>query len=682
MPVHVTTVGELLDTYRTNLLASIDNQWIKYQLQPLLEHSWLLTLGSDLYAKPLSELNYYEKQKISTAMEFFVSKISRAIVPYMSTDSKTKERVNTEKFCNAFNAYGQILFDFGFNNANALTFGAKINNAAFGLYCFNNGMAAGYYVPTFTYKNASENHVISYERAKGPNGYSSSSGWGNIYFDPYPYNCYHGCYHDPVIARLIVDGIQFQIQTATTAVNFVVDSAQQTLPIMIDGVQTGAQLVGDLLSKMPDIGSAGYQAAEQIVSAVGNIAEMVIDSTVHVVNNAPNDCCHICGDCNCCCDAVCKSADCCTQFMGSICELLASCCKGCGQIGSCNCNLGGGDCNGCGEACGGCCAVCGGIGSMIPGCGGDADDDAASEAVSQIMENAGEDASLYAIGVEAGKIIYASTMGISAIIKTLEMLNRIYTSWDDSSLLQNDAAREFSSGLCVGGIACAVGYVLPCGGPNTALAFASGAYRLTPDLTAHYLDKQFKERLNANYKQQVGISHPKKNVLTSTEQEKLLQQITEKKSDAEKRDQIARANHYLIKTKNEAHKAMRKGLGGRAANGVQEMFKFFYFFNPCSAADKVLSNACTRNDYFQKNKIANACRQGIDQLKKGELISDDVMNVLAGTDHLNEIRGAAASAQTRGQQVPYITRQPPYVPDSSNNRNNYGSINNNASYMY
>ncbi len=672
MPLHVTTVGELLDTYRTSILNSIDNQWIKYQLQPLLEYSWLLTLGTDLYAKPLNALNYHEKQKISKAIEFFVSKISRAIVPYISTDHKIKERVNTEKFCNAFNAYGKILYDFNIINNNQLTFGAVSNNAAFGLYCFNNGMAAGYYVPELQYEKAQDNHVVSYSRVLKKGGYSNGNGWGSFNVDPFPHYYYY-TYHDPILIRLMAESIQFQVETTAKVINVAVDAAQQALPLVIDGVQQGAQLVGNLLQKMPDINSASYQAAQEIVSTIGNIAEMVIDGTVNTINNVPNDCCHLCGDCNCCCDAIGKSAECCTQFMSCIGDFFASCCKGCGQIGNCNCNAGGGggDCKGCGEGCFGCCSVCCGATSMVPG---DADDEAASEAFSQIIETAGDNASDEAMGITAGEYFIGCNVSIAVIIKTLEMLNRFRLTRHEGPIVQNDAAKEFASGLCVGGIACAIGFLLPCGGIKTAAAFASGAYRLTPEITAYYNDKQFKENLNANYKQQVGISHPKKNVLTSIEQEKLLNKIRENLSDAAKRDQIARANASLIKTKNEAHKAMRKGLGRHTANGMQEIFKFSYFINPCNVLDKVLPNPCTKTEYMQLNRIANACRQGIDQLKKGELISDDVMKVLVRTEHINEIRGAAASAQIRGLQVPYVTRQLPYVPGAQ--RNNYGTYNN------
>lgn len=680
MPPHITTVGELLDTYRTDLFAAIDNQWIKYQLQPLLEHSWLLTLGMDLYGKSIDELNRDEKQKISKAMEFFVSKMTRAMMPYMSQAATVSERLNTENFCNAFNAYGKIMYDLNLlpeNSNNPNVFGAKHNNAAFGLYCFTNGIAAGYYAPDLNYKQKPENHVISYANLQKNGGYSQSSGWSGFNIDPFPHYYYY-TYHDPILVRLMAEGIQFQVETTAKVVNLAVDKAQQTLPVVIEGAQNGVQLIGNLLEKMPQVGSDLYQAAGKIAADASYVIEQVVDGTVNLINNAPNNTCAICND-NCCCEAVSNIAECFTQLMGECCDLLASCCKGCGQIGSCSCSASG-DCNGCGEGCGGCCVLCAGAGSMIPS-GGDANDEAAKAAISQIMENAGKDASLYTIGIEAGKVIYASTMGVSAIIKTLEMLNRIRLTWDDSSLVENEAANELATGLCAGGLCCALGYVLPCGGPNTAMAFASGAYRLTPEFTAHYLDKKYKEKLNANYKQQVGISHPKKNVLTSAEQEKLLNKITETKSDSAKRDQIARAIYYLLKTKNAAHAAMRKGWSGRTANGVQELFKFFYLFNPCNVLNQAMPHDFSNSGYFKNNKIASACRKGIDQLKNGELLSQDVIHALQDSDNYNEIRGAAADAHVRKAQVPYITRQPPYVPDLSHNISNYGSINSNSNSM-
>jgi hypothetical protein len=98
---------------------------------------------------------------------------------------------------------------------------------------------------------------------------------------------------------------------------------------------------------------------------------------------------------------------------------------------------------------------------------------------------------------------------------------------------------------------------------------------------------------------------------------------------------------------------------------MQESFKFFYFFNPCTVLDNVTPSSCTsQKGYFKNNRIANACRKGIDQLKKGELLSSDVIEELKDTAHFNEIKGASANRDDRKMQVPFQALPPAYAPSS------------------
>lgn len=421
------------------------------------------------------------------------------------------------------------------------------------------------------------------------------------------------------------------------------------------GAMKGARFMGD--------------AGGDIVKGIGHVGGKAVD----VVGSAGSGICDCCGGMGKCVSG-------CGSDVGKfVCEVIGGighCCSNCGKMNCCD--------EGCAKICGGIATGCATVGSWIGSLfapekkkKSDEDEELVRAAAEEVAADSAAANSTYATGMLAAKAVWAATMGVSAAIKTLQLIYNMMKPDEMDPTQREEAKYALTAGFVAGGAMLVTGtWIMPAacgvGGINTGIAMGVTGVRLAPEFSEMHYRRRIKAAFNDEYDTQVCVENPLANVLTRAELNALAKPFAANNSvsEAYARKLFAEANHALLETERQAKKDSLNS-SWWVVRKFRQFSQFTWFCDPCNVANKLEMGTDETREHQRR---AIAAREGIRCLKRGEqLPQDPVIEPLKHVRKGNAIRRVAVNQFERnsvptsfvGEFVPPVQ---PSAPPAYNGR--------------